>query len=68
MTDSSIILEQSRGLAIHAVGWTCVAISTLFVVARVYTRLCVTRNLGYDDGLVVLAQASSLLMTFERTI
>jgi hypothetical protein len=65
MTDSIVSLAQSRGPAILAIGWTFVAVSTLFVVARVYTRLRVTRNLGYDDGLVVIAVVSYPLLAWR---
>ncbi|KAI9656750.1 MAG: hypothetical protein M1821_003389 [Bathelium mastoideum] len=55
MSTSAITPEQNRGPAINAISWTCVAISTLFVAARLFTRLLITRNPGYDDAIVVFA-------------
>ncbi|KAI9703026.1 MAG: hypothetical protein M1820_006017 [Bogoriella megaspora] len=68
MTDSITLLDQNRGPTINTIGWTCIAISILFVVLRVYTRLFVTRNLGYDDGLIVIALVLLIATAWMATV
>lgn len=47
---------------LNVVGWTLVALSTLFVVARSYTRArVVTTNLGWDDWCMVAGLVSLTL-------
>lgn len=40
--------------------WAVFSLSTIIVVLRLYTRLCVTRNLGFDDATIALTQARYL--------
>jgi len=46
---------------LNIIGWALAAVSTLFVVARVFTRTqVVTMNLGWDDWCMVAGLVSSI--------
>ena len=46
--------DQDRATELNAFAWTWFSISTVFVAARVYSRLRLTRNFWYDDVFIVL--------------
>ena len=52
--------QENQGNTILAVDIAFFTISTIFVVLRVGTRLGVTRNFGWDDAMIVLAQVRPL--------
>jgi hypothetical protein len=47
--------DESRGGIINIVTWVGTAISTIFVVLRIYVRVWVTHSPGWDDALIVVA-------------
>ncbi|KAL1967283.1 hypothetical protein VTN77DRAFT_3329 [Rasamsonia byssochlamydoides] len=47
--------DDDRGSAILAIMWTFVALSTLFVAARLYTRFRILSTIGVDDYLIALS-------------
>ena len=42
------------------VDWALFSLSTIMVLLRLYTRLWITRNFGWDDATIALTQASLL--------
>ena len=46
--------DQNRATELNAFTWTLFSLSTVFVAARVYSRLRLTRNFWYDDFFIVL--------------
>ena len=46
--------DRNRAAELNAVAWTWFSLSTVFVAARVYSRLRLTRNFWYDDFFIVL--------------
>ena len=38
------------------VDWAIFSLSTIVVALRLYTRLCITRNFGWDDAAIALTQ------------
>lgn len=46
--------DQNRATELNAISWTLFSFSTVFVAARVYSRLILTRNFWYDDFFIVL--------------
>ena len=42
------------------VDWALFSLSTIMVLLRLYTRLWITRNFGWDDATIALTQASHL--------
>ena len=47
--------DQNRAVELNSFAWTLFSLSTVFVAARVYSRLTLTRNFWYDDFFVVLS-------------
>jgi len=45
---------------LNGVMWFQVAIGTVFVALRLYTRQCIVRNFGWDDVLMIINLASSI--------
>ena len=44
------------------VDWALFSLSTIMVLLRLYTRLWITRNFGWDDATIALTQASHPLL------
>ena len=40
--------------------WAAFSLSTIIVALRLYTKLCITRNFGFDDATIALTQARHL--------
>ena len=57
-TSSFVELTSNRGPSILAVSWTECAVATLFVSARMYTRISLIHNVGIDDWTILLALVS----------
>ncbi|KAI0400708.1 hypothetical protein F4802DRAFT_583700 [Xylaria palmicola] len=55
--------DESRGYIINIVGWTGTAISTVFVLLRLYSRLFVIRSLWWDDAIIVLSAVLNIIAT-----
>lgn len=51
--------DVNKGPAILAVAWFQFPIALAFVAARMYTRRCLLRNVGWDDWTIVIALVSS---------
>lgn len=47
--------DVNRGLTILTVGWTECALTSLFVIGRVYSRIQKRRVLGWDDWFILVA-------------
>lgn len=47
--------DRNRATELNAVAWTWFSLSTVFVAARVYSRLKLTRNFWYNDHFIVLS-------------
>lgn len=46
--------DQNRATELNAFAWTWFGASTIFVAARLYSRLRLTRNFWYDDFFILL--------------
>jgi hypothetical protein len=44
---------------LNAVGWILAALSTFFVAARLYTRLRISTQAGWDDWFMLVAWVSN---------
>ena len=53
--------DRNRAVELNAFAWTWFSLSTVIVVARIYSRLVLTRNFWYDDFLIVLTWVTSYL-------
>ncbi|KAI1775115.1 hypothetical protein F4818DRAFT_417877 [Hypoxylon cercidicola] len=53
--------DEDRGPAINAVAWVGTVVSTAFVGLRLYSRGVITRSLGWDDGVIVLAVVMNII-------
>ena len=58
--------DQSRAGVANGIGWTLAAISTIFVILRLYTRIKLTRNQGWDDLLIVISTVGTILFHHHR--
>jgi hypothetical protein len=45
-------MSQHRGLAVVAIMWTLVGISSLFIAARLFTRWKIVNKIGLDDAIM----------------
>lgn len=57
-----ISTEQNLGPVFTAVDIVVFSLSTLFVLLRLGTRFFITRNPGWDDATIVLAQVSGVVV------
>ncbi len=48
--------DKNYGGALIGINWAVFAPANIFVALRIYTRLKISHNLGWDDGMIVLAQ------------
>jgi hypothetical protein len=53
----------TRGPTLTIVNAILISIATIFFGLRVYTRLAITKSLGWDDGFVALGYAFTVGMT-----
>lgn len=58
----------NQGPRIAVVSWTLAAVAILFVAARLYTRLFITRKPGWDDAFIFfsLVGTCSACFVFRR--
>ena len=63
--NASLPPDESRGSAILVISWLCVAVATVFVACRLYTRLHITRNAALDDIIMAASVVYSLDDTFS---
>jgi hypothetical protein len=50
--------DYNRGDALNGIVWSLTIISVVLFSMRLYTRSIITRNLGYEDGIMGLALVS----------
>ena len=48
--------DTSQGPVILGLDWALFSLSTIFVLLRLGTRTWITRNLGWDDATIAIAQ------------
>ena len=53
--------DRNLGPAVNAVDGTLFTLSTVIVALRLFTRLRITRNFGWDDATITLAQVRQQL-------
>ncbi|KAI1259140.1 integral membrane protein [Xylariaceae sp. FL1019] len=59
---------EDKGPAIIAACWSVIAVSTLFVIARLYVRGFIQKRLGLDDYLIIISIVFSYLSTALSTV
>ena len=52
--------HRNLGPVFLGIDWALFSLSTIMVLLRLYTRLWITRNFGWDDATIALTQASHL--------
>uniref|UniRef100_A0A093UM92 Rhodopsin domain-containing protein n=1 Tax=Talaromyces marneffei PM1 TaxID=1077442 RepID=A0A093UM92_TALMA len=60
-------MAQDRGPTILIAMWTTTSIATLFVAARLFTRIRILRNIGLDDYLIASSMVIGLLFVSLAT-
>ncbi|OKL55304.1 hypothetical protein UA08_09457 [Talaromyces atroroseus] len=60
-------MAQDKGPTILIVMWTTTSIATLFVAARLFTRIRILRNIGLDDYLIASSMVIGLLFVSLAT-
>jgi hypothetical protein len=55
--------DYNRGDALNGIVWSLTIISVVLFSMRLYTRSIITRNLGYEDGIMGLALVSTATCT-----
>jgi hypothetical protein len=58
--------DQNRGPVVIAVLSLFFGLSTIIVFLRVVTRICITRNFGWDDATMALTQVRSVPTSTEK--
>jgi hypothetical protein len=53
-------MSQDRGLAVVAIMWTLVGISSLFIAARLFTRWKILNKIGLDDAIMTCSLVCDL--------
>ncbi|PSR80613.1 hypothetical protein BD289DRAFT_440453 [Coniella lustricola] len=53
-------MEESRGAFVLAIAWTFTGIAVVIVALRFYTKIRVSRNLAWDDYVVLLSMAAGI--------
>lgn len=56
--------DQNRGAATYGAAISIVILSTTAVAARMYTRVCVIHNVGWDDHTIMITQVDCLSRKF----
>lgn len=59
---------MSQSLTISVVSWFLGAISVIFVATRIFTRVVLTKNVGWDDGFIILSLVRMILSMLESII
>ncbi|KAI1371934.1 hypothetical protein F4677DRAFT_434073 [Hypoxylon crocopeplum] len=60
--------DEDRGPTINAIAWVGAFISTVFVGLRLYSRGFVTRSIGWDDGVIVLAAILNIITSVFTSV
>lgn len=60
--------DHNRATELNAFAWSWLSVSTVFVAARVYSRLRLTRNIWYDDYFIVLTWGLTLTYSILWTV
>ena len=60
--------DQDRATELNAFAWTWFSLSTVFVAARLYSRLALTGNFWYDDFFMVLTWVGTRLIMVYKSI
>ncbi|EED22505.1 conserved hypothetical protein [Talaromyces stipitatus ATCC 10500] len=60
-------MAQNRGPTILIAMWTTTSIATLFVAARLFTRIRILRDIGLDDYLIAASMVIGLLFVSLET-
>ena len=55
--------NQNRAAWLNSVAWAEVSVSTIFVASRLYSRIRITRNPGWDDWFIVITWGMSEVET-----
>lgn len=50
--------QDSKTTEINAIGWTGVVLAAVFTASRLFTRLRLTKNAGFDDAIIVFSLVS----------
>ncbi|KAL8868423.1 MAG: hypothetical protein Q9174_005005 [Haloplaca sp. 1 TL-2023] len=53
----TVASNGNLGPVFHGIDWAVFALSSIAVLIRLFTRIWVTRNLGWDDAMMALTQA-----------
>jgi hypothetical protein len=56
--------QDNKGPTILTVMWAVTTVAVIFVIARVYTRIVVVKNLGVDDFLITLSMVADTRLQF----
>lgn len=71
-TDKSEIIpshgDRNLGPMLIIVNWAVFGPSTIIVCLRVVTRIWITHNFGWDDGVMLLAQVSYTSITIDPAL
>ncbi|KAI0134612.1 L-fucose permease [Xylariales sp. AK1849] len=62
--DSGSVDVVDRGPSVFAVTTATLALASIFVVARLYTRLAIVRQVSWDDYLIILAWILAFAVSF----
>lgn len=60
--------DQDRGSTLDALSWTLAVVSLVLCTARVYGRIKLTRNMWWDDWLILITMAMALAFTIIGTV
>lgn len=60
--------DHDRASELNTYAWTWFSISTLFIAARVYSRVKLTRNLWYDDYFIMVTWVRKFLKSLCVTL
>ena len=52
--------DQNKGATIYGAAISITILSTTAVAARMYARICVVHNVGWDDHTIVITQVDFL--------
>jgi hypothetical protein len=64
-TSMSTLQNANIGPAINAVTFILLAIAIVLVLLRFYVRIMISRNLGWDDGIILFTLVSSDICNSE---
>lgn len=68
MADTSIDLSEDKGPKILSVLWSLTALTAIVVIARMFIRIRMLRNFGFDDYLIALSMILGITYCVTCTI